>query len=65
MDQLITLIVYVVIFAIVAYGLWWICVTFTLPTPVLWICGAILLIVILMFLSRQFGGSGSLPRLTK
>ena len=59
MDQLIQLIIYVVIFAIVAYGLYWICTKFGLPQPVLWICGAILLIIVLLFLSHQFGvGAG-------
>jgi hypothetical protein len=60
MDQLIQLIIYVVIFAIVGYGLWWVCVKFSLPQPVLWICGAILLIVILLFVSRELGGGAAL-----
>jgi len=60
MDQLISLIVYIIIFAVVGYGLWWICVKFALPQPVLWICGAILLIIILLFISRVLGGAGSL-----
>ncbi len=30
MDQLIQLIIYVVIFAIVGYGLWWVCTKFAL-----------------------------------
>ncbi len=59
MDQLIQLIIYVVIFAIVAYGLYMVCVKFALPQPVLWICGAILLIIILVFLSSQLGGAGA------
>lgn len=59
MEQLIQLIVYIVIFAVVGYGLWWVCTKFALPQPVLWICGAILLIIILLFLSRQLGvGAG-------
>jgi hypothetical protein len=58
-EQLIQLIVYIVIFAVVGYGLWWVCTKFALPQPVLWICGAILLIIILLFLSRQLGvGAG-------
>ena len=64
MDQLIALIVYVVIFAILGYGLWWVCTKFSLPQPVLWICGAILLITILMFARQQLGaGKFALPRL--
>ena len=59
MEQLIQLIVYIVIFAVVGYGLWCVCTKFALPQPVLWICGAILLIIILLFLSRQLGvGAG-------
>ena len=60
MEQLIQLIVYIVIFAVVGYGLWWVCTKFALPQPVLWICGAILLIIILLFLSRQLGGGAGL-----
>lgn len=52
MDQLIQLIICVVVFAVAGYGLWWICTKFQLPQPVLWICRAVLLIVILIFLSR-------------
>lgn len=60
MDQLIQLIIYVVLFAIVGYGLWWVCVKFGLPQPVMWICGALLLIMILLFLGRQLGGGSVL-----
>lgn len=56
MDQLIQLIIYIVIFAIVAYGLWYVCTKFGMPQPVFWICGAVLLIIILLFLNRQLGG---------
>jgi phosphate starvation-inducible membrane PsiE len=56
---LISLLIYIVIFAIVAYGLYWICVKFQLPQPVMWICGALLLIVLLLFLANQLGVSGS------
>jgi hypothetical protein len=57
--QLIQLLIYIVVFAIVAYGLYWICVKFSLPQPVMWICGAILLIVVLVFLANQLGvGTG-------
>lgn len=59
MDQLIQLIIYIVIFAVIAYGLWWVCVKFALPQPVMWIVGAILLIVLLLFISGQLGHGGS------
>lgn len=55
MEQLIQLIIYLVIFAIIGYGLFWVCTKFGLPQPVLWICGAILLIIILLFASRFVG----------
>ena len=55
MDALIMLIIWIVIFAIVAYGLYWVCTKFGLPQPVLWLCGAILLIVLLLFIARQVG----------
>ena len=66
MDQLIKLIIYVVLFAVAGYGLWWVCTKFELPKPVLWICGTLLLIIILLFVSKELGNSGAdLPRLAK
>lgn len=56
MQLLINLLIYIVIFAIVAYGLYWVCTKFGLPQPVLWIVGAILLIIILIFVAGQLGG---------
>lgn len=63
MDALIQLIIYIVIFAIVSYGLLWICDHFGLPQPVKWICGALLLIIVLLFLSRELGSGVAWPRL--
>jgi hypothetical protein len=61
MNQLIQLLVMLVIFAIIAYGLWWVCVKFALPQPVMWIVGVILLIFLLYFIAGQVGaGGGSL-----
>lgn len=63
-NQIIMLLVYVLFFAIGAYGLWWVCQKFALPTPVLWICGVLLLIVILLFLSGELtlpGVGGGTP----
>lgn len=62
--SLISLLLYVLVFAIVAYGLWWVCTHFGMPAPVLWICGAILLIILLMFAANFAGlnlGSVTLP----
>ncbi len=58
MDQMIQLLIVIVIFCVVGYGLWWVCTKFSLPQPVLWICGVILLIFILYFLAGQVGISG-------
>lgn len=62
-NQIVTLLVYVLVFAIAAYGLWWVCQKFALPQPVLCICGVLLLIVILLALSGQIalpgGGTGT------
>jgi hypothetical protein len=60
-DQIITLIFVILIFAIVAYGLHWVCVQFALPQPVLWICGTLLLIILLLFAARQLGLGGAMP----
>jgi hypothetical protein len=63
MDQLIMLIVWIIVFAVAAYGLNWVCVSYALPQPIRWIVGGILLIAILVFLSHQLGvGSGTLFR---
>ena len=58
MDQLIGLLVAVLIFAIVAYGLWWVCQKFGMPQPVLWICGGILLVFLLYYIAGQVGAGG-------
>jgi hypothetical protein len=63
MGQLIQLVVVIIIFAIVAYGLKWVCTQFALPQPVLWICGALLLIILLYFIASQLGISGGGPLL--
>lgn len=53
MNELISLLIYVVIFSIIAVGLYFVCKKFELPQPVLWICGAVLLIIILIFLASK------------
>lgn len=63
MDQLIQLLIYVVVFAIIAAGLYFICKKFELPQIVLWICGAFLLIIILVFVAHELGsGAPIIPR---
>lgn len=49
------LFIWVLVFCLAAYGFYWVCQHFGLPKPVWWICGAILLIVLLVFLLRQIG----------
>lgn len=58
MEQLISLLIALIIFCIVGYGLYWVCVKFQLPQPVMWICGAILLIIILLWVAGQIGAVG-------
>jgi hypothetical protein len=60
-DQAITLIILILVFAVVAYGIHWVCISFGMPQPVMWICGAVLLIVLLVFTARQLGLGGGMP----
>ena len=58
MEQLISLLIFVLIFAVVAYGCWWVLTKFGAPQPIFWIVGVILLIFILYFLTGQLGDGG-------
>jgi hypothetical protein len=59
---LITLLVYAIIFAVVAYALYWVCTHFFAAfPPALWICGAILLIILLLFIAGQIGSPVLVP----
>jgi hypothetical protein len=57
MQLLITVLIGIVVFAILAFGMKWICDTF-FPEfrPAYWICGVVLLIVLLIAVSQVFGG---------
>jgi hypothetical protein len=59
MGTLIALLIWIVIFAIVAYGLLWVCSRFfpEFP-PARWICGGILLIILLIAIGNQYSGGG-------
>ncbi len=60
MDQLIYLLVVMAFFAAIAWGLFTVCVKFGMPQPILWICGAILLVILLVFAANLAGvGGGS------
>ena len=50
---MITLLLYIVLFAAAAYGLWWSCQHFSMPKPVWWLCGAFLIVVLFVFLLRE------------
>lgn len=56
--QIIQIAIYIAVFCFVAYGCVWLCQKFQMPVWVLWICGAILLIVLLLFVAGQFSGGG-------
>jgi hypothetical protein len=54
-QTLLQLIFYVLIFAVIVYGLCWICIKFSLPEPVLWIVCGTLLLIMLIFAATQLG----------
>jgi hypothetical protein len=55
MDALMQLMVALVIFSIVGVGLWFICKKFELPPPALWICGAVLILILFGYLIDKSG----------
>ena len=59
MQLLISVLIFIVVFAILAFGLKWVCDKF-FPgfAPALWICGVILLILLLIAASSVFNGGG-------
>lgn len=56
MQAIIYWIIWIVLFAVAAYGLMWVCDHFNMPQPVKWLVGAVLLIIILLFLANHIGG---------
>jgi hypothetical protein len=61
MEALISFLVALLIFAILAWALYMVCTKFLANfPPALWICGAILLIIILIYAARTFGGGTAL-----
>lgn len=55
MDALINLLILVVLFFVLVYLIYWVCTRFKMPDPVFWLVGAILLIMILVFVSGHSG----------
>lgn len=66
MSELIGILIWVVIFAVIAFGLLWVCNRFfpEFP-PARWICGAVLLIILLLFIAAQFPGGFAFPTLRR
>ena len=52
---MIGILIAVLLLCIAAWGMYKICTMFQLPPPAFWICGAILLIIIICWLSGQLG----------
>ncbi len=61
MEPIIQLVIYLLIFAVLGWIAYWICTKFfpEFP-PARWICGAVLLIIFLLFVSQQLTTSGNL-----
>ena len=61
-ESLIALLIAAIVFCVIAYAMYWICAHF-FPhfEPALWICGAILLILLILFVSGQFGTGPLVP----
>lgn len=55
MEELIRLLIWVMLFCGAAYGMLWVCDKYGLPWPVKWICGGILLVVLLFAVARISG----------
>jgi hypothetical protein len=55
MDLLMQLLFALVIFTVVGVGLWFICKKFELPAPALWICGAVLILILFGYLIDKAG----------
>lgn len=53
------LILMILLFAIVVWGLQYACTAFHMPTPVFWICGALVIIIALYWLSNEVGLLGT------
>lgn len=59
--DIVSLILYIIVFFVVVYIAWWVCTKFGLPQPVLWLVGALFLVILLLWVT---GRMGPLPRLS-
>jgi len=57
--QIIQLAIYIAVFLGAVFLAVWLCDKFSMPQWVKWIVGGILLIILLLFIGGQFGGSGA------
>jgi predicted membrane-bound dolichyl-phosphate-mannose-protein mannosyltransferase len=55
MDPLLQALVYVIIVAVAACGLYFLCIKFKMPDPVFWLVGAILILFVLAILLDKTG----------
>lgn len=55
MDPLFQALVIVVLFAVAACGLYFLCVKFKMPDPIFWLVGAILILLVLAVLLDKTG----------
>ena len=53
--DLIGLLIAILLFCLVAYGLYWVCQQFSLPQPIQWLIGIILVIVLLLYITGYPG----------
>jgi Kef-type K+ transport system membrane component KefB len=59
MEQAISLVITLGIFALVVWGISWVCARFGMPPPVLWICGGLVLIIMLYYLAHLVSGGAA------
>lgn len=57
-NPLVMLLICIIVFAVAAYALLWVCDNFFKEfPPARWICGAVLLIVLILAITGQFGST--------
>ena len=49
------LLIWVIVFMVLAYAAWWVCQKFNAPQPIFWLVGAILLIILLSHIVQVSG----------
>lgn len=49
------LLIWIIIFCVLAYVAWWLCQKFQAPQPIFWLVGAVLLIILLLHVAQIAG----------